>query len=163
MSSACVHWLNTDRGDRRCPIMLGAHSVISMWHVVCLQHPARTHNGQSVLPIDYVILLPQCLSGFLNYDYCIILLIVWYISRTVDNVRILLGFVVVMMTSSNVNIFRVTGRLCGEFSGNRWIPITKASGAELWCFLWFAPWIKGWIDNRDAGDLRRHSAHYVIF
>ena len=41
-----------------------------------------------------------------------------------------------MMTSSNGNIFRVTGRLCGEFTGPRWIPHTKASDAELWCFLW---------------------------
>ena len=40
-----------------------------------------------------------------------------------------------MMTSSNGNIFRVTGLLCGEFTGHRWIPFTKASGAELWCFL----------------------------
>ena len=39
------------------------------------------------------------------------------------------------MTSSNGNIFRVTGHLCGEFTGRRWIPRTKASDAELWCFL----------------------------
>ena len=44
-----------------------------------------------------------------------------------------------MMTSSNGNIFRVTGHLCGEFTGPRWIPRTKASDAELWCFLWCAP------------------------
>ena len=43
-----------------------------------------------------------------------------------------------MMTSSNGNIFRVTGHLCGEFTGPRWIPRTKASNAELWCFLWSA-------------------------
>ena len=41
-------------------------------------------------------------------------------------------------TSSNGNIFRVTGHLCGEFTGPRWIPHTKASDAELWCFLWSA-------------------------
>ena len=35
------------------------------------------------------------------------------------------------MTSSNGNIFRVTGHLCGEFTGPRWIPRTKASDAEL--------------------------------
>ena len=40
-----------------------------------------------------------------------------------------------MMTSSNGNIFRVTGPLCGEFTGLRWIPHTKASDAELWCFF----------------------------
>ena len=44
-----------------------------------------------------------------------------------------------MMTSSNVNIFRATGHLCGEFTGHRWITHTKASDAVLWCFLWSAP------------------------
>ena len=64
-----------------------------------------------------------------------------------------------MMTSSNGNIFRVTGHLCGEFTGHRWIPDTKASDAELWCFLWSAPWINGGVNTREAGDLRRHRAH----
>ena len=32
-------------------------------------------------------------------------------------------------------IFRVTGPLCGEFTDHRWICRTKASDAELWCFL----------------------------
>ena len=40
-----------------------------------------------------------------------------------------------MITSSNENIFRGTGPLCGEFTGLWWIPSTKASDAELWCFL----------------------------
>ena len=43
------------------------------------------------------------------------------------------------MTSSNGNIFHVTGHLCGEFTGHRWILRTKASDAELWSFLWSAP------------------------
>ena len=34
--------------------------------------------------------------------------------------------------------FRLTGHLCREFTGPRWIPPTKASDAELWCFLWSA-------------------------
>ena len=41
----------------------------------------------------------------------------------------------VMMTSFNGNFFRVTGHLCGEFIGHQWIPRTKASDADLWCFL----------------------------
>ena len=43
-----------------------------------------------------------------------------------------------MMTSSNGNIFRVIGHSCGEFTGPRWIPHTKASDTERWCFLWSA-------------------------
>ena len=40
-----------------------------------------------------------------------------------------------MMRPSNGNIFRVTSPLCGEFTGHRWIPLTKASDVELWCFF----------------------------
>ena len=29
--------------------------------------------------------------------------------------------------------------LCGKFTGHRWIPLTKATDAELWCFLWSVP------------------------
>ena len=57
------------------------------------------------------------------------------------------------MTSSNRNIFGVTG----HFTGRRWIPLTKASDADLRCLLWSVP--EQTVD-RDAGDLRRHRAHY---
>ena len=53
-----------------------------------------------------------------------------------DNLRCTL---VTMMTSSNGNLFRVTGLLWGESISHRWIPHTKASDAELWCFLWSVP------------------------
>ena len=46
---------------------------------------------------------------------------------------------VYMMTSSNRNIFRVTGLMWGESIGHLWIPLTKASDVDLWCFLWSAP------------------------
>ena len=38
-----------------------------------------------------------------------------------------------------LNIFRVAGPLWRKFTGYRWIPLTKASDAELWCFLSSAP------------------------
>ena len=57
------------------------------------------------------------------------------------------------MTSSNGNIFRVTGHLCGEFTGPRWIPHTKASDAELWLLFFICVWINGWESNREADDL----------
>ena len=67
-----------------------------------------------------------------------------------------------MMTSSKGNIFRVTGHLCGEFTGDRWISRIKASDTELWCFLWSTPWIIGWVNDREAGDLRLHRGHYDV-
>ena len=46
-----------------------------------------------------------------------------------------------LMTSSNGNIARVTGHLCGEFTGPRWFSRTKAFDAELW-FSLISVWIK---------------------
>ena len=63
-----------------------------------------------------------------------------------------------MMTSSNGNIFRVTGALCGEFTGHRWIPRTKASDAELWCFL--RSW--GWWFKTPSRSLWRHCNVFTI-
>ena len=67
-----------------------------------------------------------------------------------------------MMTSSNGNIFRVTGPLWWETTGHRWFPLTKARDLELWCFLWSAPERTVEETNRDAGDLSRHRAHYDV-
>ena len=58
-----------------------------------------------------------------------------------------------MMTSSNGNIFRVTGHSCVEFTG-QW------RGALMFSLLWSI--INGWVNNRDAGDLRRHRAHHDV-
>ena len=63
-----------------------------------------------------------------------------------------------MMTSSNGNISRVTGHLCGEFTGPRWIPCD----AELWCFFDLRPkkllskqsW--GWLFETPSHPLWRH-------
>ena len=68
-----------------------------------------------------------------------------------------------MMTSSNGIIFRVTGHLCSEFTGPRWILRTKASDAELWCFHYLTcTRINSCVNNREAGGLRRHRAHYDV-
>ena len=44
-----------------------------------------------------------------------------------------------MMTSSNGNIFRVIGPFVRGIHQSPVIPLTKASDAELWCFLWSMP------------------------
>ena len=41
-----------------------------------------------------------------------------------------------MMASSNGSIFCLTDHLWGGSTGHRWIPLTKASDAELWCFFY---------------------------
>ena len=61
-----------------------------------------------------------------------------------------------MMTSSNGNIFLVTGHFCGEFTGDK----GQWRGALM--FYLICTWINGCINNREAGDLRRHRAHYDV-
>ena len=64
-----------------------------------------------------------------------------------------------MMTSWNGNIFRVTGPLYGEFTGHRWIPLTNASDAELWCFCLKKQLSKqssGWWFETPSRSLWRH-------
>ena len=53
-----------------------------------------------------------------------------------------------MMTSLNGNIFRVTGHLCGEFTGLQWM------------FFFDLRWTNRRVNNGEAGDLRRYRAHY---
>ena len=36
------------------------------------------------------------------------------------------------------NVYRVTGPLCGDVIGHRWIPLITANDAGLWYFLWSA-------------------------
>ena len=67
-----------------------------------------------------------------------------------------------MMTSSNWSNFRVTSPLCGEFTGQRWIPHTKAQWRGALMFSFICAWINGWVNNRKAGDLRRQQAHYDV-
>ena len=62
----------------------------------------------------------------------------WYACFIMMRTKMITVVITVMMTSSNGNILRVTGHLCGEFTGHRWIPRSKASDAELWYFLWSA-------------------------
>ena len=42
----------------------------------------------------------------------------------------------------------------GEFPAQR--PVTRSFDG------FFYTWINGWVNNREAGDLRRHIAHYDV-
>ena len=66
-----------------------------------------------------------------------------------------------MMTSLNGNIFRVAGHLCGEFTCHRWIPAQRPVTRSFDVFFDLR-WINGSVNNREAGDLRRHRAHYDV-
>ena len=47
---------------------------------------------------------------------------IWYCKKCITGLIIAYNHKRFTMTSSNGNIFRVTGHLCGEFTGHWWIP-----------------------------------------
>ena len=64
-----------------------------------------------------------------------------------------------MMTSSNKTIFRLLA-LCAENS-----PVTgefPSNGQWRGALMFWSAWINGWVNNREAGDLKRHRAHYDV-
>ena len=96
-------------------------------------------------------------------------LLIWILMWNILMMWVLHGFATYygtghldMMTSSNGNIFRVTGPLCGEFTGDLWIPHTKGQRRGALMFPLICDWINGWVNNRGVGDLTRHWAHYDV-
>ena len=66
-----------------------------------------------------------------------------------------------MKPSWNGNILRFTDHLCWEFTGPRWIPHNGQWRGAL-MFSLICVLINSWVNNREAGDLRRHRAHYDV-
>ena len=66
------------------------------------------------------------------------------------------------MTSSNGNIFRVTGHLCGEFTDPPANSPHKGQWRGAFMFSLICVCINGWVNNYEAGDMRRYRAHYII-
>ena len=65
----------------------------------------------------------------------------------------------IMMTSSNGNVFRVTGPLYSP------VPVNSPHKGQWRGALMFpliCAWINDWVNNREAGDLRRYSSHYDV-
>ena len=62
----------------------------------------------------------------------------------------------------NLKLFFGLLTLC---EGNPRSPVNSPNKGQ-WrgalIFLWSAPWINGWVINREAGDLRRHQARYDV-
>ena len=120
--------------------------------------------GYGVALRQEVVVLPVVLNHWSRLRSCVVSAVIWSAMKWWwPNMYCVITLGLHMMTSSKGNSFRVTGPLCPEFTGHRWIPRTKASDAELWCFLWCAHWINGWANNHEAGDLGRYRARYDVF
>ena len=67
-----------------------------------------------------------------------------------------------MMTSSNGNIVCVTGHVCGEFTGPQVNSPHKGRWRGALMFSLICIRRNGWINNGEAGDLKRHRVHYDV-
>ena len=123
---------------------------------------------QCLLSSDYCHNLPHCWSLF-TLVYCI------YVRSLTEKTRGSLwtslghGYELPILRAIHADVIKwkhftryCPPPLCGEFTGHRWIPHTKSSDAELWCFLWSAPWLNGWVNNREAAGLRRQRAYHDV-
>ena len=114
----------------------------------------------------YMTRLATCGHGNVEYNWFRPLSIVitshWNLLMHIISVIVRsFTYPMLMMTSSNGNIFRVTGHLCGEFTGRgespAQRPVTGSFDVSLICAR-----INDWVNNREAGDLRRHRGHYDV-
>ena len=66
-----------------------------------------------------------------------------------------------MMTSSNGNISALLAICAGNSPGPSEFPTQRpVTGAMM--FSLTSAWINGWVNNLEAGDLRRNRAHYDV-
>ena len=78
-----------------------------------------------------------------------------------NNYGLILDASIFMMTSSNGNIFRVTGHLCGKFTGLRWFP-HKGQWRGALMFFFYLCLNKRLRKHSWGGNLRRYCAHYGV-
>ena len=128
----------------------------SMSYIIYNIHCSKTFKHAHLLHVFIVHLLIFTLNIVLNQTNT-----AWE-----DNHRLSLGWSqgeINMMTSSNGNIFRVTGPLYGEFTGHRWIPITQKPATHSLNVVFFLRLNKrlnkqsrGWWLGTPSSPLWRH-------
>ena len=129
LSSHCYHgnWSHNGHDD-----LGGRRGHLSFWVRLSTENIVSL-NWMDVVFISNVIHISKTMLVTGDYLH----MCSWYSWIILMNIlRMPINF---MMTSSNGNIFHVTGPLCGEFTGHLWISLTEAGGAEPWYFLWSAP------------------------
>ena len=165
------HWPSVSlRGIHRCP-RESPHKGPIMWKMYPRHHENKmtSHEGSLEVPrimFSRVHISLWNLAGVSN-TYCRDACKIWkqrfklhMWNTTISALHISM---IVMMTSSNVNIFRVTGPV----RGIHWSPVNsphKGQWRGAWMFYFTCAWTNIWVNNRVAGDLRRHWAHcdYIV-
>ena len=112
----CIHY-------RFLHLKQSAHN----WNLPCFQCTEKCsyvswRHTKNILRMNITHLMKVWNQWHTPIIYCFAIRLTRY-AIMLKNVEGVLGIECInMMTSSNGNIFRVTGALCGEFTGDRWSP-----------------------------------------
>ena len=82
--------------------------------------------------------------------------LIWY---PCQNLRLTFSKEALLMTSSNWNISALLVICAGNSPVN---SMHKGLWRGALMFSLICVWINAWVNNREAGDLRRHRAHYDV-
>ena len=108
-------------------------------------------QGTGSILVQIMAFCLMALHHYLNQCWLIIQCVCGSRLRAISQ-KVYMNLIYNTMTSSNGSIFRVTGPLCWEFTHKgQW------RGGLMLSLI--CAWMSGWINNREAGDLRRHRVH----
>ena len=139
--------------------------LIKLW----LIHPGILRLRERVFFLHYVWVHVFSRTDGVNPIYIVIWFFIFKNSLTrmslVGHVWVIISHSF-MMTSSNGNIFRVTGHLCGEFTGPQWIPtqrpVTRSFDVffDLRLIKWLSkqPW-GCWFETLSCPLWRHHNVY----
>ena len=146
-------WSLVYTSPARCqslPVFRGSNEKKWM-HISCFRKTGKTYSIQNCAFIWYVPLVGSfhiVTENMWKCSFCEQIsqtLLLWYELRAQQQLffKTTSQYITMtsptMMTSSNETFSALLGPLCGESTGHRRIPLTKASDAELRCSLWSAP------------------------
>ena len=101
--------------------------------------------------------MPHCYNGYIHGKF-------WYIINKLCAVKWLAGCVAISSSSTHDDVIKWKHfpRYWPFVQGIHRSPVNSPHkgqwrGALMFSLIW--AWINGWVNNREAGDLRRHRTH----
>ena len=131
---------------KKCDSLLVIVEKVCIWEYIAINTHVSTHCGLVMLH-SHLDLGPHWLGQYLGSrstpsHYMIQWWLIFHWELIHDDV--------------NGNFFCVTGPLWGESTGHK----GQWSGALMFSLI--CTWTHGWVNNREASDLRRHRAHFDV-
>ena len=140
-------------GDWRISRYLRVVNCIFAWNTKCFIHAAAVFTINGILLL-WAYWVRHAASSSFKF---------WQIILGLDFAGYMQGHCwLINMTSLNGNNIRVTGSLCGKIHLSPMNSPHKGLWRGASMFSLICAWTNGWVNTRDAVDLRRHRAYYDV-